>query len=62
MSINIETVHDIYAGKVNFPLPEPLSDYYRDGVIFWDGAAQVADQEGARLQGNVVVAKPFQGV
>ncbi len=56
----LETVHDIYAGKVNFPLPEALSQYYRDGVIFWEGAAAIADQEGAELKGNVVVAKPFQ--
>ena len=56
----LETVHDVYAGKVNFPLPENLSDYYRDGVIFWEGAAANADQEGAQLQGNVVVAKPFE--
>jgi len=55
----VETVHDIYAGKVNFPLPEPLVNYYRDGVIFWEGAAALADQEGAILKGNVVVAKPF---
>ena len=56
----LETVHDIYAGKVSFPLPEPLSDYYRNGVIYWEGAAAIADQEAAQLQGNVVVAKPFQ--
>jgi len=55
----VETVHDIYAGKVNFPLPEPLVNYYRDGVIFWEGAAALADQENATLKGNVVVAKPF---
>jgi hypothetical protein len=52
-------VHDVYAGKVNFPMPQPLSNYYRNGVIFWEGAAEIADQEAAQLQGNVVVAKPF---
>jgi NDP-sugar pyrophosphorylase family protein len=55
----LETVHDVYAGKVNFPMPEAVSDYYRDGVIYWEGAAAIADSEGAVLQGNVVVAKPF---
>jgi len=55
----LETVHDIYSGKVNFSLPEPLSNYYRDGIIFWEGAAAIADQEGAKLRGNMIVAKPF---
>lgn len=48
----------VYAGKVNFPLPEPVSNYYRDGVIYWEGAAAIADREGALLHGNVVVVKP----
>lgn len=56
----VETVHDIYAGKVNFPLPEPMSEYYREGIIYWQDTAIVADKEEAQLLGNVIVAKPFK--
>lgn len=55
----IESIHDIHAGKVNIPLPENNGVYYRNGLIFWQGAAELAEQEDATLQGNVVVARPF---
>jgi mannose-1-phosphate guanylyltransferase len=57
----LESVHDFYAGKVRLPFPEEPDRYYRDGVVFWEGAADIADREGARLSGNVIVALPFQG-
>lgn len=56
----LESIHDLYAGKVNIPLPEAAHQYYRDGVIFWDGAQRIADDEQAQLQGNIVVALPFK--
>lgn len=55
----LESIHDLYAGKVNLPLPETPQQFYRDGVIFWDGAQAIADAEQAQLQGNLVVAMPF---
>lgn len=56
----LESIHDLYAGKVNIPLPEDAHRYYRNGIVYWEGAAEIAEQEGARLKGNVVVALPFQ--
>lgn len=56
----LESIHDLYAGKVNIPLPENPEEYYQDGVIYWQGARAIAEQEGAALSGNVVVALPFQ--
>lgn len=55
----LETVHDLYAGKVDIPLPERRDLYYREGIIFWEGASGIAHSEGASLTGNVVVATPF---
>jgi NDP-sugar pyrophosphorylase family protein len=55
----LESIHDLYAGKVDIPLPEQRERFYRNGVIYWEGAAEIADQEGAALSGNVVVAMPF---
>ena len=55
----LESIHDLYAGKVDIPLPEEREKYYRDGVVFWEGAAEIAEREGASLKGNVVVALPF---
>lgn len=57
----LESVHDFYAGKIRLPLPTEPSRYYRDGIVFWEGAAEIAEREGAQLIGNVVVALPFQG-
>jgi mannose-1-phosphate guanylyltransferase len=55
----LESIHDLYAGKVNIPLPKEKNKYYREGVIYWEGAAEIADRENAKLKGNVVVAMPF---
>jgi NDP-sugar pyrophosphorylase family protein len=55
----IESIHDIYAGKVNIPLPDMSELYYHGGVIFWEGAMQPAMQEHAKLEGNIVVARPY---
>jgi NDP-sugar pyrophosphorylase family protein len=57
----LETIHDLYAGKVQIPLPEETSLYYRDGIIYWEGAQAMAESEQAVLQGNVLVALPFAG-
>ncbi len=56
----VQSIHDIYAGKINLALPEKPEQYYKDGIIFWDSAAAIAAKEGAALQGNVVVALPFR--
>ena len=57
----LETIHDLYAGKVQIPLPEEKSLYYRDGIVYWEGAQAMAQAEQAVLQGNVLVALPFSG-
>lgn len=56
----LESVHDLYAGKVNIPLPATPEKYYRDGIVYWEDAQAIAEREGASLSGNVVVALPFQ--
>jgi len=56
----LESIHDLYAGKVNLPLPENPEEYYQDGVVYWQGAKAIAQRGGAALKGNVVVALPFQ--
>ena len=57
----LESVRDVYAGKVNIPLPADVLDYYEEGIVFWEGASRIAKSEGAVLTGNVVVATPFRG-
>ncbi len=57
----LETIHDLYAGKVDIPLPENQEAYYKNGVLYWEGSAAIAEGEGAALSGNVVVATPFAG-
>lgn len=57
----LESVHDVYAGKVNIPLPANMEEYYQGGIVFWEGASGIAKSEGAVLTGNVVVATPFNG-
>lgn len=57
----LETIHDLYAGKVQIPLPAEKSLYYRDGIVYWEGAQAMAEAEQAVLQGNVLVALPFSG-
>lgn len=58
----LESIHDLYAGKANIPLPEHPHRFYKDGIVFWDGAADIAAQEQAQLHGNVVVAMPFRTI
>lgn len=55
----LESIHDLYAGKVDIPLPENPESFYKDGIVYWKGAAEISEKEGARLSGNVVVAMPF---
>jgi NDP-sugar pyrophosphorylase family protein len=55
----LNSVRDVYGGKVGVPGPEEPQRYYRDGVVYWEGAQEAADREGARLGGNVVVALRF---
>jgi hypothetical protein len=56
-----ETLHDLYAGKVDCPIPEPVSRYFDNGVVFWPGAREKAQTLGAILSGNVLAALPFDG-
>lgn len=56
----VESVHDIYAGKVNVQLPQNVGQYYQNGIIYWEGTQAIAQQEEAILQGNVVVASPYK--
>ncbi len=55
----LETLHDVYAGKVNIPLPQDIERYYENGVIYWEGGKEAALAENAQLEGNVIVAMPF---
>lgn len=61
----LETMHDIHDGKVNISLPEDVSKHRRDGAMFWEGphkwsdAQKLADREGAKVSGNVIVARPL---
>ncbi len=57
----LETLHDIYAGRVNMPLPDHRDQYYENGIIYWPGTKALAQREGAQLQGNIIVALPFPG-
>lgn len=56
----LESVHDVYAGRLDVPPVQHAETYYRDGVFYWPGAQAQADAEGASLSGNVVVAAPFR--
>lgn len=56
----LNSVRDAYAGKVNLPRPKEPWRYYRDGIVYWEGAQEAAEREGARLAGNVVVALRFK--
>jgi NDP-sugar pyrophosphorylase family protein len=51
----IATVRDIYAGKLQVPLPTEVKRYFEDGIIYWGDARQKADQDGASLTGNIIV-------
>lgn len=51
----LESLHDVYAGKVRLALPENRVDYYDAGVVYWPNAKTLARQEQAELHGNVIV-------
>lgn len=55
----LQSVHDIYAGYVDLPMPQQPQDFYENGVLYWPGAKAKARSEGAKLSGNVIVALPF---
>lgn len=55
----IETVHDIYAEKVNLTLPDNQAAFYENGIVYWQGAKQQVEAAGAQLSGNIIVAIPF---
>ncbi len=55
----LESVHDLYAGRLSgLDLPD-AARYYRNGILYWEGAQEAADRQGAVLEGNVIVATPF---
>ena len=56
----LESIHDIYAGKANVDLGGQPEAYYKKGILYWDGAQALAEQEGAELEGNILVALPFK--
>jgi mannose-1-phosphate guanylyltransferase len=56
----MESVRDVYTGKVAIPLPEEATQYYRNGVIYWEGTQVLAEEQSAQLSGNVVVARRFK--
>ena len=60
----LQSVRDIYTGCVAVPLPDSPDQYYRDGILYWDGAMESAQADGAMesdalLQGNIIVARAF---
>jgi NDP-sugar pyrophosphorylase family protein len=55
----LETVHEVYAGKVDVEMPQQPEAFYHQGIIYWPGAKALAEESGAVLSGNVVVARPF---
>ncbi len=52
----IEAVRDIYAGKLACPPIADPSEYYDKDIIYWPGAKSQAQSEGAKLEGNIIVA------
>ena len=55
----LQSLHDVYAGKVNLPLPDCPERFYRNGILYWEGTQEIADRENALLEGNIVVARPI---
>ncbi|MEB3288204.1 MAG: nucleotidyltransferase family protein [Vampirovibrionales bacterium] len=55
----LETVHDVFQGKVCLPLPKQPEQYFENGVLYWPKAKPLAESESAKAFGNVIVAKPF---
>ena len=57
----LESVYDVFAGKVNLPLPKNPDAYLQcGGVFYWPGALKAAQSDNARLDGNIVVALPYK--
>jgi NDP-sugar pyrophosphorylase family protein len=56
----VESVRDAYSGKLEIALPQNLTDYYENGIIYWPGAKALAEKEKAQLFGNIIVAKRCQ--
>lgn len=55
-----ETVHDVYAGKVDIPLPKVPGQFFENGVVYWPKAKEAATQLHTELNGNILVAFPFE--
>jgi NDP-sugar pyrophosphorylase family protein len=55
----LETLHDLFAQKVNLPLPTPPEHYFKQGVAFWPGAFEKIQALGIQPSGNVICAVPF---
>jgi NDP-sugar pyrophosphorylase family protein len=53
----VEALRDVYAGKLQIDMPRNIADYYADGIVYWPGAKAQTVEEGARLSGNVIVAR-----
>jgi NDP-sugar pyrophosphorylase family protein len=51
----IATVRDIYAGKLQVPLPAEPQRYFEEGIIYWEDAREKAQREQAKLTGNIIV-------
>lgn len=55
----LETLHDLFAHKVNLPLPTPLDHYFHQGVAFWPDAFEKTQALDIQPSGNVICAVPF---
>jgi NDP-sugar pyrophosphorylase family protein len=51
----IATVRDIYAGKLQVPLPPEKQRYFEEGIIYWEDAREKTQREQAILNGNIIV-------
>lgn len=51
----IETVRDIYAGKLQLDLPVEKDRYFENGIIYWSNARDKSKSESAALKGNMIV-------
>lgn len=53
----IQAVKDAYAGRLDIALPANVRDFFENGVIYWPGAKTKAEAAGAKVEGNVIVAR-----
>ena len=53
----IQTVRDIFAGRVGLPLPANVQEFFDNGVIYWPGAKAKAEAGNVEVTGNVIVAQ-----